>query len=103
MKKYILLVLLFIAFFTKSFTQNLVANPSFEELNWCPHYWYDFASLKDCFPIFIGSPNVYNACCNDTTNASVPSNIFGPQYPRTGNGYAGQSFIFFTSDRLNFK
>jgi len=81
--------------------QNLVLNPSFEELQSCPDNWFDFFVLKDCFPILTGSPDVFNICCDDSINAGVPSNFFGHQHPRTGDGYTGLALILLQLNLLD--
>jgi len=88
------LVILCIVFHTHSFTQNLVENPSFEELKWCPHLWFDFLTVNDCFKVS-GSPDIFNICYNDSSFAGVPANFFGVQYARTGNSYIGEDFGLF--------
>ncbi|GAB4449637.1 MAG: hypothetical protein OHK0036_06910 [Bacteroidia bacterium] len=85
---------------------NLVNNPSFEDTFPCPvweygldtigcprsagkvckaHYWFN--------PLSCTSPDYYNTCYNTYTlvfeNVGVPKNMYGFQWPRTGNAYVG--------------
>lgn len=69
--------------------QNLVPNPSFEDLSECPFYpgRIDYAREWD-------SPNntttdLYHACAPDSSKVNVPRNYLGYQQARTGQGYAG--------------
>jgi len=70
--------------------QNLVPNPSFEELAFCPSF---FGSGG----LFVTPPwqngafttcDVFNTCATNPI-VGVPDNAMGFQQPRTGNGYAG--------------
>lgn len=67
--------------------QNLVPNPSFENINYCPPYYNDIVVLQNWQNPTNGSPNIFNACNN--TNAGVPGNTFGNQFALEGNGYIG--------------
>lgn len=70
--------------------QNLVPNPSFEDYNTCP---YDLDYIENAIGWLStrSSPNYFNSCAEFVTNnsASVPCNVFGCQYPASGNCYAG--------------
>lgn len=75
--------------------QNLIPNPSFELQNACPtaidgfyfpsqgeryvKYWY--------WPS-VGTSDYYSSCASDSI-ISVPYSLFGYQYARTGESYAG--------------
>ncbi|MBK7287630.1 MAG: T9SS type A sorting domain-containing protein [Flavobacteriales bacterium] len=73
--------------------QNLIPNPSFEEVDTCPHippvtgfgpgsrptHWF---SASD-------TPDYFNACVDSGT--SVPHNIFGYQQPKEGQAYVGHA------------
>jgi outer membrane protein OmpA-like peptidoglycan-associated protein len=68
--------------------QNLVINPSFEEMEFCP---VDFTSLnlqsvKNWRQAGDGTPDYFNRC---SKKVGIPENIFGNQEARTGNGYVG--------------
>jgi len=67
--------------------QNLVPNPSFEQIDSCPN---NFSAIGSAPPwrTFRGSADLFNVC--DTVGyVDVPLNGFGFQYPFEGNGYAG--------------
>jgi gliding motility-associated-like protein len=73
---------------------NLVLNPSFEQLDSCPHYQQYIDIAKDWksvnpYPCIV---LLYNKCSSNI-DCSVPENFngggFNYQQPRTGNGYVG--------------
>ena len=69
------------------FAQNLVPNPSFEEIEDCV-YMGDMDGPMPCIPWFSRySCNYFNACHPD--NYGVPYNFKGFQYPKTGDAYIG--------------
>lgn len=65
---------------------NLVTNPSFEDTIQCPSN-INQMNLAVGWSPFRGTPDYLNAC--NMTSVGIPSNGFGFQYARTGNGYAG--------------
>lgn len=67
-----------------SFSQNLVPNPSFEDYYSCPN---SVGQADSCvgWSSFRITPDYLNTCADNSTNASVPYNIWGYQYPSTGN------------------
>jgi gliding motility-associated-like protein len=81
----------------RAVAQNLVPNPSFESHNLCPInsesilppatgnlYCDDWVSWIGAF--------AFNTCYNDSLNyqsVSIPNNVFGYRYARTGSAYAG--------------
>ena len=69
--------------------QNLVPNPSFETHTGCPTSPGVFTIVGNWFlpPSHGGSPDYHHVCGN--TTFGVPSNIFGNQLARTGQGYIG--------------
>ncbi len=78
----------------RSFSQNLVPNPSFEvkQNSNCPG---TIGIVNDSPPWDIpsqGTPDLFNTCSTLALNNAVPSNFRGYQYPRTGNGYVGGAF-----------
>lgn len=82
--------------------QQLVPNPSFEEVTTCP----TFASMLDhAAPWFnptLGTPELYHACAGSGTYAGVPANLSGGyQQPRTGQGFAG--IYIYRSDLADFR
>lgn len=82
--------------------QNLVPNPSFEEVTSCP----TFASMLDTaapwFNPTQGSPELFHACSGNGAFAGVPMNYSGGyQEPRTGSGFAG--IYVFRGDNSNMR
>lgn len=69
--------------------QNFVPNPSFETHTGCPTSPGNFTIVGNWFvvPSHGGSPDYHHVCGNSTFG--VPSNIFGNQNARTGQGYIG--------------
>src|SRR5690554_2353705 len=91
MKKILYLIGIVLITTVNSYSQNLVNNPSFEEIKSCPEYWFDFSTVIDCFVVH-PSPDIFNICYNDSSFTGVPYNFFGNQHPRTGNSYIGLGF-----------
>lgn len=71
-------------------SQNLVPNPSFEELIRCPH---SFSTTRNDFMVpgwtspTKGTPDLFHAC--SWGEADVPYNWAGSSNAKTGKGYAG--------------
>ncbi len=76
--------------FTNLFAQNLVPNPSFEELSRCP---LSFSIIKADFIVpgwespTNGTPDHFHGC--SLGEADVPFNWAGSSNARSGKGYAG--------------
>jgi hypothetical protein len=96
------IIILCCSFYLKAATQNnLVPNFSFENYSSCP---VSYALLYYGVPWFnanttsYGTPDLFNTCvptgAGDQT--TVPTNSFGNQMPRTGNGYAGIACVIDT-------
>ncbi len=66
------------------FAQNLVPNPSFEELDSCPNSMSQIDYASGWKP-FTSSPDLFHTCANFPGNISA----FKYQCPATGNGFAG--------------
>lgn len=83
---YIVLFLL-LACYQSGESQNLVPNPSFEIFSTCPTVPSGNIFLASPWfqPHTLGSSSDFFHGCS----GNVPSNAFGYQYPRTGEGYAG--------------
>lgn len=78
---------LFLVPVTAAWSQNLVPNPSFEDLDSCPNNLSAIGSAPP-WQTFRGSADLFNVC--DTVGyVDVPLNGFGFQYPFDGYGYAG--------------
>src|SRR6185437_5611647 len=84
---------------TNIWAQNLVPNPSFEELNRCPSglSGIDYSPTYSSFPTVkawvnpqgCGSPDYYHSCASATSGVGVPDNGFGHQDAHFGNAYVG--------------
>lgn len=68
--------------------QNLVPNPSFEEMEICPGNYTltELKSIKSWWQASEGTPDYFNNC---STKAGVPENVFGSQDAKEGNAYTG--------------
>ncbi len=78
--------------------QNLVPNPSFEDINSCANWFsnivYDpsytrFPYLDKWTNPVEMSTSDYNHTCSRNTPVGVPGHTMGYQWPRTGKGYVG--------------
>jgi len=69
--------------------ENLVPNPSFEELDSCEQVFYFLdEGILNWYNAGWGSSVIYNSCVDDMFH-DVPHNQFGWQIPYSGDGYAG--------------
>lgn len=69
--------------------QNLVPNPSFEEILSCPDFPGQVWRAQGWY-VAENTPDYYNACCNNTFPVvGVPSNIFAYRNAATGDAYCG--------------
>lgn len=68
---------------------NLVPNPSFESYSTCPDSLSEIDRAVPWDTPTAASPDYYNSCATSGSGVSVPSNTFGSQLARTGQGYAG--------------
>lgn len=87
------IVFLFISFLLitqKIYAQNMVVNPSFEEINNCPYTMNQLKFAKNWFPFGTAdpSPDLFHSC-DYNGPMGVPKNIFGNQKARTGKAYIG--------------
>ena len=70
--------------------QNLVPNPSFEQVTQCPTFASELEKAAPWTNPNAGTPELYHGCAPLSSYVSVPSNTTGGfQYARTGMGYAG--------------
>lgn len=83
-------IFIFCAFtFFKVKAQNIILNPSFEILTTCPSNGaFNIKYATPWFSPVAPDVDIFNTCIG-VPNGAVPSNIFGYQNPKTGNGYAG--------------
>jgi gliding motility-associated-like protein len=85
-------ILLWIVLIQPMLAQNLVPNPSFEQLTSCP---ISISEVDKAFPWVAptdGTSDLYHVCTNTNPNPSfveVPNNILGYQVPQNGQGYTG--------------
>lgn len=68
---------------------NLVPNPSFEEYDSCQQRESIVFHAKFWNNPNKGTPDYHNTCNIFGSYCGVPQNIFGFQYPKSGNAYAG--------------
>lgn len=74
--------------------QNLVPNPSFEQIDSCPQYPTYLGFQDSSTPLYwskrVNTPDYFNACEGSSdTLPGIPFNLFGYQYAQDGNAYAG--------------
>ncbi len=81
-----LLILVYTILNNISIGQNLVPNPSFEDMTSCPNNECQIYKADGWFPVGF-TPDYYNSC--NTGLWSVPNNIAGFQNAATGVAYAG--------------
>jgi gliding motility-associated-like protein len=99
MRKYLTLLLAALFLSLPIIAQNLVSNPGFESYNACPNNiglitfepnYSNFPSPQAWVsPLQSGSPDYFNTCAAPLSSVHVPETIFGHQYARSGNAFAG--------------
>ncbi len=69
---------------------NMVINPSFEEIWTCPYTMNQLKFVKSWFPFGTAdpSPDFFHSCAEQGF-MSVPNNLFGQQEAHTGDSYIG--------------
>ena len=74
--------------------ENLVPNPSFERNRACPRYNESIRHVLGWERSHIFSADYFHYCVSPSQymNLGMPRNMFGYQYARTGDAYAGISF-----------
>jgi len=89
--------------FTHINAQNLVPNPSFEEIKKCPNAWND-GNAKRILKYWIipnqGTTDYYSGACNKMPMYSTPKNFMGNTYPVEGKAYVG--IIAGSNDRTKY-
>jgi hypothetical protein len=87
----VILTVLFFSFYFKPYAQqNLVFNPSFEQLDTCLRLQPATMSFNYYGWFSFSSGDIYSPCFGEIdTYGGVPQNYLGFQYPHTGNNYAG--------------
>ncbi|MBU2913814.1 MULTISPECIES: OmpA family protein [Reichenbachiella] len=71
-------------------SQNMVINPSFEEIWDCPYTMDQLKYVKSWFPFGTAdpSPDFFHGCASDGF-MGVPNNMFGEQTAHSGESYVG--------------
>ena len=86
--KSIITILSFILITLQSVGQvNLVPNPSFEDYTQCPT-GFDQIDRATGWSSYAASPDYFNSCANSSGAVGVPSNTWGYQNAKDGNGYS---------------
>lgn len=82
---------------------NLVPNPSFENITSCPTNWFQFHQCVSWFSPNNKIPDLYNTCSSDPIlSISVPRHrVYFYKLPHSGNGYVGISAYFHWLDRFD--
>ena len=79
-------VIFFLLISSVGYSQNLVPNPSFEEYDECPVGTADLTVNN--WVSWQYTPDYFHTCNNDLTDwVGVPQNVWGYQYPITGDAY----------------
>jgi len=94
MARLIVIVVLLVASSFGLNAQNLVLNPSFEQIDTCYRdaFGGDHYIAKNWTDPDHNSSDFFHPCAPNYFFGSVPDNAYGFQYPRTGLSYAG--FVF---------
>ena len=87
MKENIIIISLLWIFALPAKPQNLVPNPSFEQVNDCDLYFDDFNKVK-FWRGYNFTPDLFHTCAQSTF-LKTPKNTFDTQSPAQGNAYAG--------------
>lgn len=91
-----LILSIFLLNFNICFSQNLVPNSDFEEYFICPTDAGQFNGfVKNWYNPTTYFLSYFNSCA-DTEVCSVPNNMYGYNYARSGNGYADIGIYSFT-------
>ena len=90
-----------------SFAQiNLVTNPSFEEISFCPNFGGQINKAIGWSTLINGgggTPDLYHVCCTNPSKCGVPSqsSFHTFQYPHSGNSYSGIQVL--ASNDINYR
>ncbi len=100
----VLFLIMSVGSHTELKAQNLVPNPSFEEMNECPGIMTPVglpgsaSPVKDWYGANTNTTDYFNACANHHLGGSpyaVPKNSPGYQQARTGNAYMGAHMLHY--------
>lgn len=91
-------ILLFLTYGICCGQVNLVPNPGFETLSvgGCDSMEVVWGNAPP-WDSPAGTPDIFNTC-STFWGVNVPSNLFGYQYPHSGNGYVGEEFYELNDD-----
>lgn len=73
--------------FVRTYSQNLIINPSFEQFDSCTNYVGNVNVVHNWGNANQTTPDYYNSC--NTGLVSIPTNHTGYQYAQEGNAYVG--------------
>ena len=93
--KFLVILFFFVLDSFIGYGQNLVINPSFERNTGCPKFNESISLCAGWFRSHAFSADYFHSCVprNQRMNLGVPNNLFGYQEARSGDAYAGISFI----------
>jgi len=86
----LVILLLFHLFLSPMRAQELVLNGSFENKSYCPTSFneHQLKVVENWTQLNEGTPDYFNTC---SFKVGIPSNVFGSQEARTGEGYCGMA------------
>lgn len=87
-KHWLKILILSQCFFSKALAQNLVPNPSFEDTVQCPYMSGQITFAPPWFSPTLINSSYFNSCNIYSYSFSVPSNIGGFQFAKTGVAYS---------------
>jgi outer membrane protein OmpA-like peptidoglycan-associated protein len=96
----LLLLTCSIAMFQSGFTQNLVANPGFEEHSYCPPdiNQGELQLIKEWRQSTSGTPDYFHRCSRDV---GIPNSIFGTRESAEGDAFLG--LVVFSPTKRNYR
>ncbi len=99
-KKNLLFFLFSILLCAESLAQNLVENPGFEKMSYCPSNYnlQRLTVVEKWNQASDGTPDYFNACSD---KVGVPKNMFGFQEAQEGVGYVG--FATYSPGKRNYR
>lgn len=90
MKRFCFVLAISLLAFNKLIGQNLVPNPSFEDIDSCPPFMDQLHLARPWYSPTANTPDLFNVCSPPTQfGVHIPKNVIGYQHARTGNAYAG--------------
>lgn len=96
----LIFIFVFCWFYNSYSQQNLVLNPSFEEISNCPNQLSQINNINSWDGV-MGTPDYYNTCGTGLVN--LPNTIYGYQNSNSGNGIIGIiCWGFYTENNREF-